>query len=94
MATAGVVEVRRATSSIICSWVNRPVRETIVPFGAITALTPTVEIWTVARPVSIARICDMASCWVDSAVGPKLALLVCTTSISAPAATESRTRPS
>ncbi|CPU67151.1 Uncharacterised protein [Mycobacteroides abscessus] len=73
---------------------NRPVLCRSVPSGAMTPLTPTVETCTVARPVDTARSRDIASCCVDSAVYPNEALLVGTTSSSAPASTASFTRPS
>jgi hypothetical protein len=56
------------------------------------ALTPTVEMCTTVRPVSIARSCDIANCWTLSADLPNVALLVWTASRVAPRSTGSRTR--
>ncbi len=86
--------MRSGSEATICAAVNRPVRSIRAPLGAMMALTPTVEICTVARPSSIARSRDIASCWVDSSVCPKVALLVCTTSTSPPAVTADRTMSS
>lgn len=83
-------EVRSGRSWAICSLVKCPVRSKNAPSGPIIALTPTVEICTTARPCSTARKRDMASCWVDSWVRPKEALLVGMTISSPPATTDSR----
>jgi hypothetical protein len=74
--------------------VKSEVRCSTAPLGAMTALTPTVEICTVARPCSTARSRLIASCCVDSAVWPKLALFVWTTSTSPPVVTAVRTMSS
>ena len=80
----------RLALATIWAGVNRSVLSRTTPAGLMIALTPTVEICTVALPCSIARSCDIASCCVDSSLMPKFALFVGITSISAPPATSSR----
>ena len=92
--SANVRLVRSGSSANRVSAVNRAVHCWTTPSGPMTADTPTVETCTVARPCSTARSRDIASCWVDSAVRPKEALFVGTTSSSAPLRTASRTTSS
>src|SRR5690606_11155194 len=63
-----VISVRSGTEAAKWSAVNSSVELSSTPFGAMTPLTPTVEIWMVARPCSTARKRDIASCCSDSAV--------------------------
>ena len=57
-------------------------------------LMPLVDGTTTHRPVSMARRREILNCWAGCAVPVKLALLVWTTSTSAPPRTASWTMPS
>jgi len=86
--------VRKGRSAASTADVNNVVRWCAVPSGVIIALTPTVEMCTIERPCSMARIREMASCWTDSSVNPKVALFVWTSKTFAPWSTVSRISPS
>src|SRR4051794_25019296 len=91
---ATVSPVRSGRSAVSTSRVKRREVSASDPSGSTRPLTPTVETCTTARPASTARSRDIASCWVLSSVYPKVALLVWTTSRSAPPRTVSRTMSS
>ena len=73
-----------ATRSTRTSWVRGSETSTTSPSGAMTPVTPFVDATAVQRPVSIARSRVMANCWSIWSVRMNVALLVCTTSSSAP----------
>src|SRR5690606_25694392 len=81
--TPGVTEVRSGISVSPHACGNSSERSIRRPAGVTTPDTPTVETWSAALPVSMALRRVMASCCVDSADMPNVALLVCTARNSA-----------
>src|SRR6266851_2223629 len=93
--TAGVMPVRSGTRASRTARCHVPLLVRIEPSGEMIALSPVVEATAIARPVVIASMRAIASCWRLSPSWPsssKSASLVWTASRLAPAVTSDRTR--
>ena len=77
----------RSTCSTSTEVVRGSATAATEPSGRITPEMPLVEATASQRPVSIARSRVIANCWSIWSVKMKLALLVCTASMSAPRST-------
>ncbi len=95
--SARVRPVRSGTGRSSTARCHSPVRASTAPSGAMMALSPVVEAYTIARSDVIAWIRAMATCWADSPDWPStsnVASFDWTASRLAPAVTSDRTSPS
>jgi hypothetical protein len=75
MNIAGVIDVRSGRVCTITPGSKMGSSSTTSPFGKNTLETPTVEMFTIALPVSIARSLARAACWKVSSLRPKSAFI-------------------